>query len=519
MKCDETRPSCNRCITSRRRCDGYLPANILVTRRRLADLVRQTASLGPAAVSIAPILRQSPEPPACTLDSLFFDVFRHATGPGTALLLPSLFWTQDLPQMAHAESAIWHATLALGALHRQWEADRGLSRTVAPTDDVFKRAAYRHYMRAISLAKSITSAPTLRALSVVLVAVSNLLGRWSDSRTHLFGGLRLLDHEHKGEADIDGAAEILGRLDLQAMTFSDSNAPYPFESPVWLRSLHKKLLGAETIDSYGRAGTLLLVLLRRFILLCVNTHDGGAEPGPMYAGKAKLTEELEAWEAKMAVFERTFLEDIPALSVRIFHAQLRLWLTRGFDGDEMWWDTDESLFYFEYIVNLAEKLLGKLNTKSSNKLSLEPAVIVPLFSAAHRCRHPHLRRRAIKILSGCKRQEGMWPSDGAAAVAARIADAEEGRLDPGSGNEGATAQPSHDSPRLTCVPSIPWDTWSSGTELKARNVTWDNVDVPPRSRRVKDVLVEVSAEKKRVNITLLFIRGEEMVTEEDTIIF
>lgn len=421
--------------------------------------------------------------------------------------------------MAHSESAVWHATLALGALHRQWEADHALPGSVVSTHSVFKRAAYHHYMRSISLAKSITSVATLRALSVVLVAVSNLLGRWSDSRTHLFGGLHLLDHEHDGDADVDSAAEALGRLDLQAMTFSESKAPYPFESPVWLRSLHRRLLGVETIDSYGQAGTLLFVLLRRFILLCVDRNEGDATSRPICSEQARLTQELQTWEVKMGLFERTCpREDIPALTVRIYHAQLRLWLERGFDGSEMRWDTDKCLFYFEYIINLAEDLIGKINAQSANALSLEPAVIVPLFSSAHRCRHPHLRRRAIQILRGCRRQEGMWPSDGAAAVATRIADSENGRLDP----ESTSAQPTPGAPRLACVPDIPWEAWSSGTQLKARNVTWDDVDVPPSSRRVKDVLVGVNSEERRVCITLLFAdtnHGEAMVTEEDSILF
>ncbi|MBE3041386.1 hypothetical protein IMZ48_02140, partial [Candidatus Bathyarchaeota archaeon] len=209
--------------------------------------MRQTASLGPAAESLGPVLRQSPDPATTSFDSLLFDVFRHATGPGTASLLPSRFWTRDLLQIAHGESAVWHATLSLGALHRQLEADRGhRSSDEVPADDRFKREALTHYFRAISLAKSIADKPTLRALSVVLVAVPNMLGRWTDSRTHLFGGLRLLDGEHDETTsdDVDSTAEVLERLDVQAMLFSDSQAPYPYYSAVRLRSAHRRLKGA-----------------------------------------------------------------------------------------------------------------------------------------------------------------------------------------------------------------------------------------------------------------------------------
>lgn len=519
VKCDETRPACTRCTTTRRRCDGYLPPTVNLSRRRLADLVRQTPSLGPAAESLVPALRQSPEPLTQGLDSLLFDVFRHATAPGTASLLPSLFWTRDLLQMAHGESAIWHATLSLGALHRQWEAGRDHRSPVeVPAGDTFKREAHSHYFRAISLAKLITDAPTLRALSVVLVAVSNILGRWSDSRTHLFGGLRLLGRGDDATPDVDSTAEVLERLDLQAMTFSDSQAPYPFQSPVRLRSVHRRLEGADAISSYGQAGTLLFALLRQFILLSVREAGLDVSPISLSAGEDTLVADLATWEAKMQEFEGVLPgNDIPSLSIRLYHAQLRLWIEATLGGDEMRWDTEECLFYFDYIVSLAATLIHELNTRSIGPLSLEPAVIVPLFSTAHRCRHPYLRRKATTLLKECKRQEGMWSSDGAAAVVERLIAAEEGTATPEPGQQDV-----HRTPKSISLPHIPWDIWSSAPPLVARNVSWEGVDVLPDSRRVKDVIATVDYEKQKADITLLFpnpLDPEAIAATEDVVYF
>ena len=420
--------------------------------------------------------------------------------------------------MAHGDSAIWHATLALGAIHRQWESERHHRRPAAMLSDgvAFKRRALAHYFRAISLAKSISDVPTLRALSVVLVAVSNVLGRWSDSQTHLFGGLRLLEREQERSGGIDGAAEVLERLDLQAMTFSDSQAPYPYQSPVWLQSLHKRLHGPQPITSYGQAGTLLFALLRRFILISVNESESDSTGSRFHT----LTVELEAWEAKIQVFESAHpREELPALTIRIYHAQLRIWLAASFDGAETRFDTDECLFYFERIVSLGERLSREVDDRSVNPLSLEPAFVIPLFWTAHRCRHPQLRRRAARVLWECQRMEGMWSSDGAAFVVDRIIAVEEG-VECSDGSSSGASSP--DTTAIGDLPDVPWDTWASSLPLVPGTVSWKGIEVIPESRRVKDVLVLVDYEIGRADIRMLFpdmLDPDELVFIEDTVYF
>ncbi|PKS05174.1 hypothetical protein jhhlp_008542 [Lomentospora prolificans] len=429
VKCDETRPNCRRCVSSRRTCDGYLPANVTLNRRSLADLVRQTPSLGPAAQTLAPVLRQSPDPKLSALDATFFDMFRLRTGPGTASLLPSSFWTHDLLKLAHIEPAVWHATLSLGALHHHWEADQELRRASAPlvpyytpSNTQVEREALSHYFRAISLAKDIKDTAALRSLSITLVAIANILGRWSDCRTHLFGGLRLLDREDaRSQGEVDSTAEMLERLDLQAMSFSDSQAPYPYGDPVWLKSLHRKLHDTDTISNHGQAATLLFALLRQFILTSASLAEEKSSLEAFQLDLLTIISDLVAWERKMEILESNHPQpSISSVCIRLYHAQLRLWLLAFLDGPEERWDTDECLFYFEYLIDLAEELITMYEAQSATPFSLEPAVIAPLFSAAHRCRHPQLRWRAIHLLRSCNRQEGMWSSVGAAAVVERV---------------------------------------------------------------------------------------------------
>ena len=55
-------------------------------------------------------------------------------------------------------------------------------------------------------------------------------------------------------------------------------------------------------------------------------------------------------------------------------------------------------------------------------------IVGPLFSIAHRCRDPNIRRRIIALLYSTPRQEGLWHSVIAARVAEKIMNIEEAGL-------------------------------------------------------------------------------------------
>ncbi|KAJ4144568.1 hypothetical protein LMH87_003449 [Akanthomyces muscarius] len=113
VKCDEGRPSCKKCITTGRTCDGY-----------------ETATAAPAAGS----------PPSMSTDQLMrlLDQPAHASGPiyggssraekdaffrfynltvkQVAGKTDTMFWKINLPQLSQAQPVLWHASLALSAM-------------------------------------------------------------------------------------------------------------------------------------------------------------------------------------------------------------------------------------------------------------------------------------------------------------------------------------------------------------------------------------------------------------------
>ncbi|KAI7525808.1 hypothetical protein KC317_g21196 [Hortaea werneckii] len=59
-------------------------------------------------------------------------------------------------------------------------------------------------------------------------------------------------------------------------------------------------------------------------------------------------------------------------------------------------------------------------------------IVSPMYFVATKCRHPQIRRRAIKLLRHTKRRESLWDSNVSAAIAERVVAIEEQHLSPRS---------------------------------------------------------------------------------------
>ena len=172
LKCDEQRPSCQRCVQNGVTCDGYLSKSL--SRAKLISATKDQAAAGFRGPLVQFLNRQSltgrenigategqddargrsisassGESPAASSsmtlsrvpsiqginmdESHFFDYVRTRTLPMTGSFLKSHFWTQFVLQLAHDEPAIRHSILALGALHRRFE------ETIAPIQSTVEK--------------------------------------------------------------------------------------------------------------------------------------------------------------------------------------------------------------------------------------------------------------------------------------------------------------------------------------------------------------------------------------------
>ncbi|OIW31917.1 hypothetical protein CONLIGDRAFT_667736 [Coniochaeta ligniaria NRRL 30616] len=539
VKCDETKPSCNRCLAQKRICDGYPPPSTshrIPTRRALAAAVLTLSTPGPASRILAG--------PTTASDAACFDFFRARTAPMTASLFPSEFWGTRLLQVAHGEPAVWHAAVALGALHRRWELGFAPpSREWEDGDGMarFSEKAAGAYARSVAMGRDINDPVALLVLSLGLMAVTNIMGRWVDNRVHGAAGARLLGEIKRERAgcrrggrlgsEIESVAESFARMDLQNLTFSESQAPYPDVESVSNEdvvaeadSLEDVLVPGERFDSFSQAGFHLFALNRRFLLLAAIGEKMSLEEYTAFDEGVRY--QLMLWEQMTKNYlrqTRIAEKDTPGLlTLKLYHAFLCLFFRAGVTGPQTDWDT--CLPHFERIVALAGVILGRNRTSHAAPafVSLEPGVIIPLYLTATRCRHPVLRRRALELLRGANSQEGRWHSVGAAAVAERMMQIEEeglrGIIPEESYLDMVALDVSKDKGFHKCAErNLAEETeeyWLGGDENWTTTHSWDGIVSIPEESRLVMTGITADTESGRIELDLVFSGGETVESQK-----
>ncbi|VUC25521.1 unnamed protein product [Clonostachys rosea] len=502
VKCDETKPLCTRCQSSGRQCDGYLPENVLMSRQELVEAARNLRTVVPMSQA----LTQRPPSPVSfkqPADVPYFDAFRHATVPGTSFFFPSSFWQHTVTQMAHSEPAIWNATVALGALHQRSEA---LLQGIEDDVNILLDQASVHYGKAMTMAKDLHSPETIAATAIALVAVANMLERWSEMHMHVMAGFRIISGNVARVPGLLALEGSLARSDLQAMTFSDSQCPYPYERSSAVFPTHEYLASPITVGgSYEELARELFRLMRALFLLDNNTPPASAQHGPWLTNFEVFHRRLASWELKMEEFESlhwpTDDERTARLAIRLYHVTLRTLLRGTAFGPETRWDA--LLGYFEYAAMLATSLNEHLRTTAIPNISLEPGLIIPLWMISHRCRHPTLRRVAINMMAEAKRIEGMWMSDATAQVMRTILTVEEESVD--LSNVHGSPPLRLDTPSLV----VPWHAWSRPGFDIPTTLSWSDVPAIPEMNRVKELLGTKRVGKRSADLRLLMGSGDD----------
>lgn len=442
---------------------------------------------------------------------MHFDLFRSSTAVDTdAASVLSGFWNRHLLQMAHGEPAVWHATLALGALHRRWDL-KSATATTTTEKQALMRSATAHYGRAMAMAASLDARPeVLLALSLALTAAANMFGFWKEAHTHMLAGMRLLEeYADRFPAGMDdGVTSTLVRMDLQSMTYSDSSSAYPFDRTSSLRSLGRLTpQPGSPLESYSQATGVLFALIRRLVLTDQAFSNGHIDPAARDAARRQVVQDVALFEHQMAQFEAQQPSPLSVppnvtaafVYVRIYHAWLKLLCRVPLSSPQL--DYDSHLGYFERIIVLCHAFLRKRqNTKDRLVLSLEPAVIVPLFDTAKRCRHPQLRRLAVKLLKGVSRHEGMWRSDGAVAAAQVLIMIEEGISDEELlGSLGGLEVTEAQEATALC---LPWNVWSCSEFEPPCTYAWVGSEAVLKHDRIGAVMVLSLFGEDRFNLRL-----------------
>ncbi|KAF5230747.1 hypothetical protein FANTH_13739 [Fusarium anthophilum] len=209
VKCDETKPSCRRCLFSKVSCLGY-PIG---------------APPGPSPRAAEAALLSTPNPQHSPTSSLDRYVYLTCTvlsqGPRRAKNESEIsFWSHAVPQMIHSIPAVQAAAAAFGASYDEHmlRSREGLATT-------------RHYHRALRLVQNevsdLQNGPFPCAVACLLMGFAETLQQRSDrGYMHLQGALAVMatrgNSRAKSPMDDGGLATLFEKLNLHSVTYATS---------------------------------------------------------------------------------------------------------------------------------------------------------------------------------------------------------------------------------------------------------------------------------------------------------
>ena len=184
-KCDESKPACDRCTSTGRKCDGYgdpPTKSVTIKPTSQPDLVSEvssrssvtTSSSSPFSSPSASKARDQPlklwRPPQSAWlpneqDYHCFDFFRRRTGPDFAAYFDSSIWRDFVVRACFLHPTVLQAAAAVGAVHRRFELG------ISPEGFRYCGVAVNQYRKAL---KSLDEDPPVEA--EVNMVVSILLG-------------------------------------------------------------------------------------------------------------------------------------------------------------------------------------------------------------------------------------------------------------------------------------------------------------------------------------------------------
>ncbi|KIW56259.1 hypothetical protein PV05_04932 [Exophiala xenobiotica] len=347
----------------------------------------------------------------------------------------SRFWTHTVLSAAHNEPAILHAMLALCGTHRAYCENRSAVANAVSTP--FTTAAYAHYDKAVRCLWERIARTGFEELQVVLIVCLVLLtfdlieGRYGEALIHLNHGRQILRQLHsskvsgkdttslvlpqKAQSTLDEISYSFALMDIQSVYFGSqkpefklANSPgadetVGFNIPPYFSTFddawHSMLLLTNEVYHFG--STI------RKPEIAYSSYDPmlGFWQGRLLATLRQWREAFDSSPFRTATSSSATSSNSAAsarhTSLRLSHAYLTILVCTGLKlGDEMAYDP--LLPQFSTVVALCEQLVSTLPS-----ISLDAGVIPALFITCCFCRHPDLRRRAIRVLSRTGK-EGHW---------------------------------------------------------------------------------------------------------------
>ncbi|VUC36554.1 unnamed protein product [Clonostachys rosea] len=502
IKCDLAQPSCLKCQSTGRTCDGYgdiidAPPAFRAEMEHSHHYnghrnVRHPTSVGlparcddesdslivrsPGNLMILPVTEPT------QAEAMGF--FEYVSTKNLNEYHPCDSWRKTLMFFSQTVPPVRYAAIALALLHRNHmdrDAKHGSYQPQSLKDRLRHDAPLLHYNRAIQLLVNQDIGDDTHATAITLLVCylftcfDHLAGNYAQAMKHLRGGIELSrniyqsmsrkNHVNDGtnHSGVQGlmyqATRQMRRLDMQAVMFLVDWTPVDSED-----NLFSRLSIPDTpFQSIEQAADHLQALVTQVMRLR-NTEqelspEGNMPPLPSPC-KGVILGQLEAWSK---LFENMLEKDnyhhgassesLALISLLRLQCTVACILVKSHGPDkEMGYDS--FLPQFRQCVALAreiakahERYSGSVNSTFTPEIGILPV----LYIIGVKCRDPVVRRETLDILRRKPMQEAVWDSTSTARVVERVIEIEER-----GSQEGGTIQRMEQIPVCKRIEAMSW---------------------------------------------------------------
>lgn len=461
VKCDEGFPSCRRCVSTGRKCDGYG----IWGGGGNHHIRSQCTTAGEKSI-VLPRPAYFSSLVASTEEKKYFDWFKQRTAPKLPGSYISSFWTTLLLQASHSEPAVLHAVLALSAVHKGDIPNECHQRKQTSNLEVLGQAeqfTLQHYVKAIKGLQPHFSAKNRASFRIALisciafVSLEFLRGNFTAAQVHLQNGLKLLKDAHLVESRKNGIllvrtsdeqidtwiVEAFSRLYIQAQLFKHS-----YEQPHFLLQVADPMFRPSVFYSFRMVWDELERLRNEIFLLTKEAREYDAQQTHPHCSplllrrqrmiKADLINWLTTSEAsKDTLPERKLPEGEKAYQLIFLHHTMI-----SIMAEVCLCPNDEGVFdfhsdQFESLISEAidlwrsgpaREISESNHPQNSIRISrsiIDLGCIAPLHYTALKCRVHRIRVHAVRLLETLLHKEGIWDPRVSALIARKVIEIEE----------------------------------------------------------------------------------------------
>lgn len=463
VKCDEGKPSCDRCISTGRLCDGYgiwggggrsaeLPASTQILSSRGSQRHHQLFNF--------PVSCHTPD------EQLYLDWFYIKTAPKIPGMFPHKFWSTLLRQASATEPAVLHATLTLSSAHKT-SGDEVVADTMKITG-IQKYFLLRSYSKAIRhlqphlATKDRASARVALIACAVFTCLELLRGNFKTAQAHLQSGLRVLQEYGNGQNGVVmlGAAdttdqliiEMFQRLHVQVALFH-----YTHRSPAVIILQHQPSLPPPLarFQTLKQAWDDLILILYQIVALRGTAPPHNLSPSSAINHGTCTTELIplqQHLQATLHDWHTTYLSSKPLLDPQEPTLVINAIITNFYSLASILCATclSSELAYDAHTPAFLAILRGSVHLWASRPegktcragLNMAHSIVdfgwvAPLYYTAIKCRVRRVRLQAVRLLESTLHREGIWDCRIMSRVMRRVMEIEDEELCIGSGGEFA----------------------------------------------------------------------------------